>query len=412
MIWILFGVLLFLTQKNLFFFRRHFGFNSPIILIVFILPMVLLLNSKKIREVFSTLKEKKEYEFFLSLLLGSLAFSFASWDSFFYLCFYELTVLPMIFLFINFSKDYDKIESIFFMFLLNLIGSILFIYFCSIFCNLNFRNFDTFSCFNIRIFITFRFFLLFCSKFPLFFLHIWLTKAHVRAAGFCSMILASLILKLGTFGVFKFISGLVAYIHKWARISLSLRVLRSLTITLFIVRYFDIKFLVACSSVVHIAPIFPSLWISARMGRISRLLIILGHGLVSFFLFFFITLLYEASFSRTVDFNKRLESNCKTLYMLFFCCLILNLGFPPLVSFIRELILFVFFLKFSLFSLIVFCLAMLISIFYVIFFICSLAFGKKTLFTSPLLISKDIVRSIFIIFPFLSCIFLLYFFSF
>lgn len=110
-------------------------------------------------------------------------------------------MLPMSLSVILFSKDEDKIISAMFITFINLRGSIPFMVFCSQAENV---------AYNTSFLAILDFYLLFCGsllflcKFPIFLLHFWLTKAHVRASGLFSILLARIILKLGTFGLFKF----------------------------------------------------------------------------------------------------------------------------------------------------------------------------------------------------------------
>lgn len=163
------------------------------------------------KDFFSFIFLSKEYYFYLFCFILSVLFFFfriVSSNPLVFLLFIELTVLPMFFLMLNYSKDRDKISSRILMIFFNVFSSIPFIYFTTFF------SVDYFCCFRQLDFNFIQFnrnFLLFCCslilliKLPLFLFHFWLTKAHVRAFGCCSIILARIILKIGSFGLLKFL---------------------------------------------------------------------------------------------------------------------------------------------------------------------------------------------------------------
>lgn len=312
-----------------------------------------------------------------SSILIFLFVSFISLDPLLFLVAFEFCVFPMFFIFLSFSKDTDKFESVLFITLMNLMGSIPFMLFVSVWFSAD--NF-LIGCLldSFRDYIVFlRFFLLLVFKFPMFIAHAWLTKAHVRGSGFCSMILASVMLKLGTFGFLKFVrvfQKLSLKLLMWYR---SFCLLGCIFFLFCMLRVYDAKLLVASSSVVHIASIIPAIAFYSFSGVVSRIFMMVGHGFVSFILFMLVSVIYENSHSRSIERNKRLESVGKIFMLIFFLFLFLNLGFPPFVRFLRELFFCLFYLGLSNYVFVVFCLRILASILYVIFFTYRFLFGKK-----------------------------------
>lgn len=265
------------------------------------------------------------------------------------------------------------------MFFINIFPSILFIYFCW-----GWRLGVTFYIYffneSLSLIFFFCFLGLLVRKLPLFFFHFWLTKAHVRASGCGSMILARLILKIGSLGLYKFYFIFLDIFKFLSRGFSGLVVLTRLVLLGVMIRFFDLKFLVACSSIIHIAPIFPSVLRGGSRFIYSSVLIIVGHGVISYYIFYLIRVIYELSYNRSVDFNKSLHSFSKTLIFFFFFFFLMNLGFPPFLSFIRELIFFFFFLNFSNFSGVLFGLRLIMSGLVFFFSISKGLFGKKYLF--------------------------------
>lgn len=191
------------------------------------------------------------------------------------------------------------------------------------------------------------------------------------------MLLASLILKLGSFGLFKYSFLFSFFSLKNLHFLLCYRIIGSFIFSIIIIRFFDIKYLIACSSILHISLLFFLLLYNSRMGVISRIFIMVGHGIVSYFLFMLISLLYEFSFNRSFDFNKSMESSSKYISIFIFFFIFLNLGVPPFLNFLREVYfcLVLFIVSFN--SLFIFCIVILISIIFCIFLTTKILFGKK-----------------------------------
>lgn len=392
------------------FFIIYFLFQTPLILnrffyldynLFFIVSIFFLLFSILWFSPFNfvSLKEFLGLEIIFFFVFLFLFFSFSSNYIFWFIVFLEMCVIFLILLIFWYSKDLDKISSIFFMFFINICPSILFIFF-RIFIDKSF-----FSIYYNFLFIQ-DYFLFFCylgllfSKLPLFFFHFWLTKAHVRASGCGSIILASLMLKIGSVGLYKSYYLFIFIFSFFSFFSFSIFVVRIWFLLLIILRFFDIKYIIACSSIVHMAPIsFFCLW-GERTGVFSRFLIIVGHGLISYYIFFLVSLIYEMSYNRSSDFNKGLESISKSLIFFVYFFFLSNIGFPPIITFLREIFFLfssgvyrIFFLSFFLFSLLIRGM--------VFFFVVSkLIFGKK-------LIISNSLRSSFIFF--FSLVFLFFF---
>lgn len=146
-----------------------------------------------------------------------------------------------------------------------------------------------------------------------------------------------------------------------------------------ICRFFDIKFLVACSSVVHIGLLWPLIRRGRVVGAISRMFIMVGHGLISYILFFLVSTIYELSHSRSIVTNKSMESHSKNFALVFFLYLFLNLGLPPFIRFLAELFFCTQLCLCRSFGLLIFGIFILGCIFFVIFFVTKLLFGKKSL---------------------------------
>lgn len=175
----------------------------------------------------------------------------------------------------------------------------------------------------------------FLVKTPIYLTHMWLPKAHVEAPVFGSMILAAILLKMGTFGFALFrvssFNNLLVYII------LSLSIWGITTVSILCIKTIDMKILVAYSSVSHIAFLIALVLLNNQLSLIRRVLIILTHGFTSSALFFSVNLIYETSNSRSTILNKGIMFR-STYFFIWAAILMSNIRAPPRINFIAEVL--------------------------------------------------------------------------
>lgn len=373
-----------------FFYNLNsfFSLDSDSLLICSIIGAVCLLILRldmsffNFKVIFSSKSDFLFYYFFFFSLFFSFLTLILSSSAFLFLVILELRVIFIFLLIVNFSKDLDKFYRALIIVFFNVLGSIPFIIFIFFF-DLDYflrTNSNFFNCYYIRDALM----LLFCTlvlilKLPLFLGHFWLTKAHVRAYGTCSIALARILLKIGSFGLLKFIP-FFTHFYNFSSFLFSFCVLGSLFFNLLMLRFVDVKFLIACSSVVHMSLIFPSLYLGVSSGVLGSILMIVGHGLVSLFLFFLIRVLYEITLNRSFDLNKSISSICFICSLIMFLFVFLNVGLPPFGGFYREIFFFSLLFNFSSFLIVLIFISMSIFILFRIFIICKFFYFKNSNF--------------------------------
>lgn len=249
----------------------------------------------------------------------------------FYICF-ELRLVPTFILIYTYGYQPEKVASVLFLVIYIFLFSLPFL----LLILLNW--FPAIGLFNLYInslpilsLLGFR--LVFIVKTPLFFFHIWLPKAHVEAPVSGSIILASLLLKIGTIGCLIIWSIIVICLP--IHLFFFLRLLGGLVCRFLCLRSIDIKSIIAYSSVVHIGVVTVG-WVSfSYSSKYALLLITFGHGLSSPFLFAASYILYKSCHRRSLLFSKGI------LFSLFsftlFTLLTINAGFPPRLNLWAEI---------------------------------------------------------------------------
>lgn len=177
--------------------------------------------------------------------------------------------------------------------------------------------------------------LAFLVKTPLYLTHIWLPKAHVEAPVFGSIILAAILLKIGTFGVLIF--SCLRLRNSWFWRILALAIWRILRVALFALKIMDMKVLIAYSSVSHIGFLVALIFLNQQLRITRAALIIITHGFTSSALFFIVNLRYLTSNSRITLFNKGALFT-RTYFLVWATVLIRNIRAPPTINFLAEVL--------------------------------------------------------------------------
>lgn len=170
----------------------------------------------------------------------------------------------------------------------------------------------------------------FMVKFPIFGFHYWLPVAHVEASTIGSIILAGVLLKLGSVGLLYVVIYL-NFIIKFHWLGLGVIIL-----ILTILRLRDLKIIIAYSSVAHISLVFYIMIIGSIIGKKGAIYIIFYHGFISPLIFWVVGLLAWWK-TRSLIVIKLISFSYVFLLLLFFL-FILNIGFPPFLGFMREIL--------------------------------------------------------------------------
>ena len=179
----------------------------------------------------------------------------------------------------------------------------------------------------------------FLVKTPLYSVHLWLPKAHVEAPVSGSMILAGILLKLGSYGLFRLYTQIYFRASHLATPIMALRLWGACIARLLCLRQTDIKALIAYSSIRHIGLATAGILTLNLWGWRGALMLIIAHGLISSALFALANITYETSFTRNLNLIKGLINIFPAFTIWWFLLRASNLGAPPTINIIAETIL-------------------------------------------------------------------------
>ncbi len=334
-------------------FMPSFGIELSVGVDAVALALILLaalLQPLMVMGSFSAIRDnEKTYYAWLSVLLAPMIGVFAARDLiFFYTCF-ELTLVPMFVLISLFGSTNRKKAAIKF-FLFTFTGSILalagFVYVAwRAAAEADVWTFDIATLQTVAQSMTLReqtWVMLamlagFAVKIPLFPVHTWLPLAHTEAPTAGSVVLAGVLLKLGTYAVFRFVLPFVPdAVAEYAVAIAMLSIVGIIYAGLICWVQRDVKKLVAYSSVSHLGFCVLGMVALNTIGLGGSIMYMINHGLSTGALFFCIGMIYERYHTRSMDELGGLARRMPiwAFFMGFFT--MASVGLPGLNGFVSE----------------------------------------------------------------------------
>nr|UYB77583.1 NADH dehydrogenase subunit 4 [Philonthus lomatus] len=346
-------MLLFRIDYSVFNLSYFFGCDMlsyvMIILSFWICSLMLLASSK----VFIKKNYYNLFMLMLLLLLFSLVLTFSSTNLFILYLFFEMSLIPTLILILGWGYQPERIQAgtylLFYTMLASLPMMISIFYYYNKFGTLNlFMMYNSINLFMLYFCMN----MVFLVKMPMYFVHLWLPKAHVEAPVSGSMILAGVMLKLGGYGMMRLMSLFLSLGMKINLMFIVISLIGGMFVSFICIRQTDMKSLIAYSSVAHMGLVLGGIMTLNYWGLCGALVMMLAHGLCSSGLFCLANISYERLLSRSLYLNKGLINIMPSMSLWWFLFSSSNMAAPPSLNLLGEIMLINSLISFSFYSMI------------------------------------------------------------
>ncbi|MDP3921604.1 MAG: NADH-quinone oxidoreductase subunit M [Candidatus Omnitrophota bacterium] len=326
-----------IPQFNVQYILGTDGISFPMVFLTAIMSLLACVASFNITE-----RQKEYYLLYLLLETGMMG-TFLALDLFLFYVFWEIVLVPMYFLIGIWGgprKEYAAIK----FFLYTLAGSLFMLLgILALYLKTSPHTFDltvitqTGFDFGFQKIIFMAFFLGFAIKVPIFPFHTWLPDAHVEAPTPISVILAGVLLKMGTYGFFRFSYPLFPDAAMWFRPAMALLAVIGIVYGGFCaLAQSDFKKMVAYSSVSHMGFVLLGLAALNSIGLNGAMLQMFTHGTITGGLFLLVGVLYDRTHTRDLNAFGGIGSQVPIYAGILIFYSMASLGLPGLSGFISE----------------------------------------------------------------------------
>nr|ARH53865.1 NADH dehydrogenase subunit 4 [Epuraea guttata] len=347
-----FWLIQFIFFSYFFIFMMKFSFNFYfsyismsmgidilsffLILLSFWICSLMILASEKI---FKLKNYSNLFLLVIIFLMMSLYLTFSFLNMFLFYLFFEISLIPTLMLIIGWGYQPERIEAgmylLFYTLLVSLPMMVSIFYYYKMTNNLEFFMIKNMN----NIYLYFFMNMIFMVKMPMFFIHLWLPKAHVEAPVSGSMILAGIMLKLGGYGLCRMMVMFIEVGMKLNLIFIIISLFGGFLVSLICIRQSDMKSLIAYSSVAHMGLVLSGIMTLNNWGMSGSLVMMLSHGLCSSGLFCLANISYERFLSRSLYLNKGLMNIIPSLSLWWFLFSSSNMAAPPSLNLLSEIML-------------------------------------------------------------------------
>jgi len=309
-----------------------------ILLTTLLIPLCLLVSWNSIQN------NLKEYLIAFLIMEFFLIGVFCILDVLLFYIFFESVLIPMYLIIGIWGSRERKIRAAYFFFLYTLLGSVLMLLsILYIYYQVGTTDYEvllTFSFSELEQKIMWcSFFASFATKVPMLPVHLWLPEAHVEAPTAGSVILAGVLLKLGTYGFIRFSFPLFPQAcFYFAPFVYAMSVAGIIYTSFTAIRQTDFKRIIAYTSVAHMNLVMVGMFSFNIIGLEGSILQSLSHGFVASALFLIIGVVYDRHHTRMVKYYGGLAHVMPIYIIIFLFFTMANIGLPGTSSFVGELL--------------------------------------------------------------------------
>nr|AFU50238.1 NADH dehydrogenase subunit 4 [Vesperus conicicollis] len=312
-------------------------FSFMMIVLSFWICSLMILASEKLY------KNNFYYKIFLFLMILLMIFlfcTFATMNLFLFYLFFEASLIPTLILILGWGYQPERIQAGIYLLFYTMFASLPML--ISVFYIYNkFNSLDYFFMTvidsHLILYLCMNF--VFLVKMPMFFVHLWLPKAHVEAPVSGSMILAGIMLKLGGYGMMRLMIIFISIGIKINYFFVMISMVGGVMVSLICLRQSDMKSLIAYSSVAHMGMVLGGIMTLNYWGFCGSFLMMIAHGLCSSGLFCLANISYERLMSRSLFLNKGLINLMPSMSLWWFLFCSSNMAAPPSLNLLGEIML-------------------------------------------------------------------------
>nr|AIK66593.1 NADH dehydrogenase subunit 4 [Rotundella rotunda] len=326
--------------QGLIFIRLEFGLDGlslwMLLLTAVLMPLTILCSWK-------TRNAHSQAFFSLLLLLETGLFAtFTCLDFLGFYVLYECSLLPMFLLIGLGGSRPRKVRAAYLLVLYTLIGSLAML--PCVLLMFSRRGSTSFELLcheawapSRQLVLWWGLFAAFAVKVPLMPVHLWLPEAHVEASTAGSVLLAGVLLKLGTYGLLRFNLPLLPYASAYyGPLVLCISLVGLIYASLTTLRQVDLKKVVAYSSVAHMSMVVLALFTLSDLGAIGASFTMLAHGVVSPAMFLCVGFLYDRAHTKALKYLGGAATAMPLFSLFFFIFSLSNMALPLTPNFVGE----------------------------------------------------------------------------
>ena len=339
-----------ISSLNIYYHLAVDGFSVVFIILTTVISLLIVL--------FSFTEERSQNNKFISLFLileGLILGVFSAFDSILFYIFFEAMLIPL-FLIIGIWGGSNRVYATIKFFIYTLVGSVLMLV-SLIYLSIESKSFFIHDFYNLKldletqIYLFLAFLFAFGIKIPMWPVHTWLPDAHVQAPSSGSVILAAVLLKVGGYGMIRFLLPITPEAGIFLNtVIVPLSLIAIVYISFVALAQTDMKKLIAYSSVAHMGFVTLGIFLTFNIlvpanntntemiliGLQGSIMQMISHGLISAGLFMCIGIIYSRTHSRSIEIQSGVGQVMPIFSALMMFFLLSNSGLPGTSGFVGE----------------------------------------------------------------------------